>query len=137
LDPVQIAIIGQYAENVYFGKPCGLMDQMASSVGGMVAIDFQDPKDPVVEPIHFDFASCGHALCIIDTRASHADLTDEYAAITRDMGAVSRFFGKTALRQKNSMLRSPLCGKKPATGRFYEACISLRNTSGVLPRCKP
>ena len=117
LDPVQIAIIGQYAENVYFGKPCGLMDQMASSVGGMVAIDFHDPKDPVVEPIHFDFASCGHALCIIDTRASHADLTDEYAAITRDMGAVSRFFGKTALRQVSEE-------------EFYAAIPALRKETG-------
>ena len=95
----QIAMIGQYAENVFFGKPCGLMDQMASAVGGMVTIDFADPQDPVIEPIDFDFAACGHALCIIDTRASHAELTDEYAAITRELKEISGYFGKEVLRQ--------------------------------------
>ena len=94
----EIAMIGQYAENVYFGKPCGLMDQMASAVGGMVTIDFADPKDPVIQPVAFDFAACGHALCIIDTRASHADLTDEYAAITQELKGICRYFGKEVLR---------------------------------------
>ena len=89
----EIAIIGQYAENVFFGKPCGLMDQMASSVGGMVTIDFADPKNPVIQPVSFDFAACGHALCIIDTRASHADLTDEYAAIPEELKTVCAHFG--------------------------------------------
>jgi galactokinase len=92
-------MIGQYAENVFFGKPCGLMDQMASSVGGMVTIDFQDKENPVVEPVDFDFAACGHALCIIDTRASHADLTDEYAAIPNEIKKISAYFGKEVLRQ--------------------------------------
>ena len=95
----EIAIIGQYAENVFFGKPCGLMDQMASSVGGMVAIDFKDPKNPVIEPIDFDFAACGHGLCIIDTRASHADLTDEYAAIPNELKGICAHFGKEVLRE--------------------------------------
>ena len=95
----QVAMIGQYAENVFFGKPCGLMDQMASSVGGMVTIDFQDKENPVVEPVDFDFAACGHALCIIDTRASHADLTDEYAAIPNEIKKISAYFGKEVLRQ--------------------------------------
>ena len=99
LDAVQIAQIGQYAENVYFGKPCGLMDQMASSVGGIVTIDFADREHPVVEPLDFDFASCGHALCIVNSGADHADLTDEYAAIPREMGEVCRVFGKAHLRQ--------------------------------------
>ena len=95
----EIAKIGQYAENVFFGKPCGLMDQMASAVGGMVTIDFEDPRDPVIQPVDFDFATCGHALCIIDTRASHAELTDEYAAITRELKAISNYFGCDVLRQ--------------------------------------
>lgn len=94
----EIAMIGQYAENVFFGKPCGLMDQTASAVGSMVTIDFADPSAPVIEPIAFDFASCGHALCIIDTRASHADLTDEYAAVTRELKAICAHFGKDVLR---------------------------------------
>lgn len=99
LDPVKIAQLGQYAENVYFGKPCGLMDQTASSVGGIITIDFADRDKPKVEHLDFDFASCGHALCIIDSGADHADLTDEYAAIPREMGAVCAVFGKEKLRQ--------------------------------------
>ena len=95
----EIAMVGQYAENVYFGKPCGLMDQMASAVGGLVAIDFQDQDHPVVESVEFDFSACGHALCIIDTRASHADLTDEYAAITTELRSISAYFGKEVLSQ--------------------------------------
>ena len=98
LDPVTIAKIGQYAENVYFGKPCGLMDQMGSSVGACVAIDFNDPADPVVERVDYDFTQSGHALCIVDTCSSHGDLTDDYADITREMGAVSARFGKRFLR---------------------------------------
>ena len=97
--PVEIAQIGQYAENVYFGKPCGLMDQMASSVGGMVSIDFADPEKPAVEKIDFDFQKAGYGLCIIDSGADHADLTDEYAAITRELKTLCGFFGKEFLRQ--------------------------------------
>ncbi len=99
LDPVTIAKIGQYAENVYFGKPCGLMDQMGSSVGGAVAIDFKDPANPVVERVDYDFSKSGHALCIVDTGSSHGDLTDDYAAVTREMGAVAAHFGKAVLRE--------------------------------------
>ena len=99
LDAPRIAMIGQYAENVFFGKPCGLMDQTASAVGSMVTIDFNDPSAPIIEPIAFDFAACGHALCIIDTRASHADLTDEYAAVTRELKAICAHFGKEVLRE--------------------------------------
>ena len=98
MNAVEIAQIGQYAENVYFGKPCGLMDQTASSVGGMVFIDFADPAAPVVEKIDFDFTAAGHALCIIDSGADHADLTDEYAAIPSELKRVSAFFGKEVLR---------------------------------------
>ena len=98
LDAVTIAKIGQYAENVYFGKPCGLMDQMGSSVGACVAIDFNDPASPVVERVDFDFSKSGHVLCIVDTCSSHGDLTDDYADITREMGAVAAYFGKKVLR---------------------------------------
>ena len=95
----EVAQIGQYAENVFFGKPCGLMDQTASAVGNLVTIDFFDKENPKIEPLNFDFASCGHALCIIDTRASHADLTDEYAAIPNEIKAVCTYFGKEVLTQ--------------------------------------
>ena len=99
LTAVEIAQIGQQAENVYFGKPCGLMDQMASSVGSMVFIDFEDPAQPKIERIPFDLAKAGYALCIIDSGADHADLTDEYAAIPGEMKKVCAFFGKEVLRQ--------------------------------------
>ena len=95
----EIAMIGQYAENVFFGKPCGLMDQTASAVGNLVTIDFFEKDHPVIEPVQFDFASCGHALCIIDTGADHADLTDEYAAIPGEIKAVAAYFGKEVLTQ--------------------------------------
>ena len=97
--PVQIAQIGQYAENVYFGKPSGLLDQMGCSVGGMVTIDFKDNANPVVERVDFDFASAGHALCIIDSGADHADLTDEYAAVTMELKEICAHFGKNVLRE--------------------------------------
>ncbi len=99
LTAVEIAQIGQYAENVYFGKPCGLMDQMASSVGGLVYIDFENPENPVIEKINFDLAKAGYALCIIDSGADHADLTDEYAAIPNELKEVCKFFGKEVLRE--------------------------------------
>ena len=95
----EIAMIGQYAENVFFGKPCGLMDQTASAVGNLVTIDFFEEGKPVIEPVAFDFASCGHALCIIDSGADHADLTDEYAAVPGEMKAVAAFLGKDVLTQ--------------------------------------
>ncbi len=96
--PVELAQIGQYAENAFFGKPCGLMDQTASSVGGVVAIDFMDPAHPVVEQIDLDLRGAGYALCILDSGAGHGDLTGEYAAITDELKAVSRHFGKEVLR---------------------------------------
>ena len=98
LSAIEIAQVGQYAENVFFGKPCGLMDQMASSVGGMVFIDFEDPQAPVVEKIDFDFAAANHALCIIDTGADHADLTDEYAAVPGELKALCAVLGEGELR---------------------------------------
>lgn len=96
--PVLIARIGQYAENVYFGKPCGLMDQMACSVGGLVHIDFADPKEPLIEKVNFSLEEYGYSLCITDTKGSHADLTHEYATVPGEMKAVAGFFGKEVLR---------------------------------------
>lgn len=99
ISPVEIAQISQYAENVYFDKPCGLLDQMACSVGGFVTIDFEDPSNPVINKVDFDFSSCGHSLCIVDTKGSHSDLTDEYAAVRKEMEAVAQYFGKSVLRE--------------------------------------
>lgn len=99
IDPVVIAQVGQYAENVYFGKPCGLMDQCASSVGSLINIDFKDVNKPVVHKVDIDFSKFGHSLCIVDTKGSHADLTDEYAAIPSEMRLVADFFGKKYLRE--------------------------------------
>ena len=113
----EIAQIGQYAENVFFGKPCGLMDQMASAVGNLVTIDFFDKDHPVIEPVDFDFASCGHALCIIDSQASHADLTDEYAAVPGEMKAVAAHMGKEVLTQIDE-------------ADFYAAIPALRKECG-------
>jgi len=97
ISAVDIAIIGQYAENVYFGKPCGLMDQMACSVGSLVHIDFADKKNPVIEEVHCDFSKYGYSLCITDTKGSHADLTPDYAAIPAEMRAAASVFGKEVL----------------------------------------
>ncbi len=99
VNPVVIAQIGQYAENNYFGKPCGLMDQAASSVGGLVMIDFKDQYHPLVEQISYDFTEQGYALCVVNTGGSHADLTDEYAAIPAEMRSVAGCFGKEVLRE--------------------------------------
>ena len=113
----EVAMIGQYAENVFFGKPCGLMDQTASAVGGMVTIDFAEKENPVIVPVDFDFAACGHALCIIDSGADHADLTDEYAAVTREYRSLCDHFGKEVLTQV------------PETA-FYAAIPALRKKCG-------
>ena len=99
IDPVVIAQVGQYAENVYFGKPCGLMDQCASSVGSLINIDFNDVAKPIVNKVDVDFSKFGHSLCIVDTKGSHADLTDEYAAIPMEMKKVANYFGKEFLRE--------------------------------------
>lgn len=96
---VEIAMIGQFAENVYFGKPCGLMDQMACSVGNLVYIDFMEPANPFVEKVDVDMEAYGYSLCITDTKGSHADLTDEYAAVPDEMKRVAQYFGKDVLRE--------------------------------------
>ena len=97
--PVELAQIGQYAENVFFGKPCGLMDQMASSVGGVVSIDFENTAHPAVEQLDVDLHAYGYALCILDSGAGHEDLTNEYSAITNELRAVCRVFDKEVLRE--------------------------------------
>ena len=99
IDSITIAEIGKEAENVYFGKPCGLLDQTASSVGGLITVDFADMDNPLVEKIDVDFSEFNHALCIVDTKGSHADLTDEYASIPAEMKSIAKFFGKEYLSQ--------------------------------------
>lgn len=98
---VEIAKIGQYAENVYFGKKSGLMDQMVSSVGGLVSIDFHDTQNPKIQSFPFDFENAGYCLCITDTKGSHADLTDDYVAIRSEMEGIAAQFGKSYLRDVN------------------------------------
>lgn len=99
ISAVDIAKIAQYSENVFFGKPCGLLDQMASSVGTFVTIDFKSTSDPVIRKVDFDFSKSGHSLCIVDTGGNHSDLTDDYAAVREEMGAVAKAMGKTVLRE--------------------------------------
>ena len=96
---IEIAKIGQYAENVYFGKGSGLLDQMVCSVGGFVFLDFRDAEQPVVEKHSFDFAKAGYNLCITDTKGSHSDLTDDYVAVPSEMKQVAACFGKEVLRE--------------------------------------
>lgn len=99
IDMVTIAKVGQYAENVYFGKPCGLMDQCACAVGGLISIDFKDTTNPIVRHVDCDFSTFNHSLCIVDTKGSHADLTDAYGAVPTEMKEVAHYFGKEVLRE--------------------------------------
>ncbi|MFV0414441.1 MAG: galactokinase [Oscillospiraceae bacterium] len=129
--PVELGIIGQYAENKFFGKPSGLMDQTASAVGSAITIDFKNPENPVVEKIPFDLAGAGYQLVITDTKGSHAGLTDEYAAIRQEMESVAKLFGGKVLRdvdRETFMAQIPMVRK--AVGdravlrsiHFYEEC---------------
>ncbi len=120
ISSVEIAQVAQYAENVYFGKPCGLMDQMACSVGGLIHIDFADPKEPVVEKVEVDFSVYHHSLCITDTKGSHADLTDDYAQIPEEMKKVADFFGKGFLREVDEK-------------EFYKKIPEIRKKCGDRP----
>ena len=99
VDNVEIAKMAQYSENAFFGKPCGLMDQMACAVGGFVYIDFNDTKNPVIEKIPFDLTGAGYSLCIVNTGGNHADLNDDYASVPYEMKSVAKYFGKEYLRQ--------------------------------------
>lgn len=120
IDPVVIAQTGQYAENVYFGKPCGLMDQVACSVGGMIHIDFKEPGCPVVEKVPSDFEAYQYSMCIVDTKASHADMGDDYASIPEEMKKVAKFFGKAYLREVEE-------------DDFYKQISGLRSVLGDRP----
>ncbi|MBP3494580.1 MAG: galactokinase [Clostridia bacterium] len=108
VENTEIAKMAQYSENVFFGKPCGLMDQMACAVGGFVYIDFEDTKSPVIEKIPFDLSGAGYALCIVNTGGNHADLNDDYASVPKEMKSVANYFGKEYLRQldKDTVLSS-------------------------------
>lgn len=117
ISSVDIAKVGQYAENVYFGKPCGLMDQMACSVGGLVYIDFENVSQPVIRQVPSDFEEKEYSLCIVDTKGSHADLTDDYAAITVEMKQIAEYFGKKVLREV-------------AKGEFFANIANLREIAG-------
>ena len=113
----EIAMIGQYAENVFFGKPCGLMDQTASAVGGLVTIDFGKKDHPDIRSVDFDFSACGHGLCIIDSGADHADLTDEYAAVPGELKCICEYFDKEVLTEVDE-------------AEFYAAIPQLRRQCG-------
>ncbi|MBW7573060.1 galactokinase [Caproiciproducens faecalis] len=138
---LKIAQISQYAENVYFGKPCGLMDQAASSVGGFVTIDFMDAESPKVEQVHFDFAKCGYALCIIDTKGNHADLTPDYAAVPAEMRKVAAFFGKEVLSEvPEEMLYQNIPALREKAGdravlramHYYNDCLRVQKEVAAL-----
>ena len=117
IDMVTIAKVGQFAENVFFGKPCGLMDQCACAVGGLISIDFNDPAAPVVKHVDVDFSKYNHSLCIVDTKGSHADLTDEYAAVPTEMEKIAHYFNKEVLRDVDEE-------------EFYTCIRSLREFAG-------
>ncbi len=120
VDPVSIAKYAQKAENIYFGKPCGLMDQMASSVGGFTSIDFNDTDNPIINKIDFDISKENHSLCIVNTGGNHADLTDDYADITVGCKKVANYFGKNFLREINE-------------DDFFAAIPTLRKEFGDKP----
>ena len=111
VDNVEISKLAQYSENVFFGKPCGLMDQVACAVGGIVAIDFADPKAPIIDKLDFDLSAKGYSLCIVNTGGNHADLTDDYASVPAEMKAVAAHFGKPVLR---GITREELVSEIPA-----------------------
>ena len=117
VDNVEIAKLAQYSENVFFGKPCGLMDQVACAVGGIVAIDFKDPKAPVINKVDFDVSAAGYNLCIVNTGGNHADLTDDYASVPAEMKSVAAYFGKSVLREVDE-------------NEFYANIAALRESVG-------
>lgn len=120
LTSIQMAQGAQFAENTYFGKPSGLMDQLGCGIGGAIFIDFQNLDVPHVQPIHYDFRQSGHCLCIVDTRSDHADLTHDYAAIPKEMGMIAAYFGKQVLREVDE-------------NDFQNALPTLRNQCGDRP----
>ena len=136
VDPVEIARIAQYAENAFFGKPCGLMDQMASSVGNIITIDFADTEHPMIEQVDFDFSETGHALCIVDVGGNHADLTHEYAAVPGEMKAVAASLGVEYLRQTDmaTLLRNISALREKHGDRAVLRAIHFLRENDRVPR---
>ncbi len=131
---VQIAKDAQWAENVYFGKPCGLMDQMACAVGGFVEIDFQNPSDPVIERIDFDLTGKGYDLCIVNTGGNHADLNEDYAAIPAEMKAVAKIFGREVLRgisEEDLLQRAPEIREKAGDRALLRALHFVKEDARI------
>ena len=120
---VDVAKIGQYAENVYFGKPCGLMDQMACAVGGLIYIDFFDKANPVIKQVPVDFEAHQYSLCIVDTKGSHADLTDDYAAIPAEMKQVAEYFGEELLSRVSEEDFISKVGEMRASGKVNDRAV--------------
>ena len=134
ISDIEIAKIAQYSENVFFGKPCGLMDQMACAVGGFIGIDFEDPKNPIVTKPDFDLSAKGYSLCIINTGGNHADLNDDYASVPAEMKAVARLLGKEVLRQTNKaelMARMPEIREKLGDRALLRAIHFLNENERV------
>ena len=139
IDPITIAKVSQFAENKYFGKPSGLMDQMASSVGSFISIDFADTDNPVINTIDFDFLSSGHSLCIVDTKGNHANLTPEYAAIPKEMKDIAGFFKADFLRgiTKDDIMKNyALLREKFGDRAVLRALHFMDDNERVLSECK-
>ena len=139
IEAPEIAKIAQYAENAYFGKPCGLMDQMACAVGGFVFIDFADPEKPVIEPIDFSLTEAGYALAIVNTGGSHSDLTDDYAAVPAEMKKVASFFGREVLRgitEQELLASAPVLRRAAGDRALLRALHFVRENDRVLAQAK-
>lgn len=134
--PVELAIVGRYAENVFFGKPCGLMDQIACSVGGVAFIDFREIDNPLIRKVEFDFLGHGYALCIIDSGADHSCMTDEYSPIPREMSMVAEYFGKVYLREvdKEEFFRALPAVRKCAGDRAVLRAIHFFDDNARVPQ---
>ncbi len=135
----EIAKIAQYSENEYYGKPCGLMDQMACAVGGFVYIDFLDPKNPTVEPINFSLSDAGYSLCIINTHGRHSDLASDYAAVPAEMKSVASFFGRDVLRgitEEQIVQNSPVLRRASGDRAVLRALHFVRENERVEKQVK-
>ena len=134
VDNKEIAKYAQYSENVYFGKPCGLMDQMACAVGGFVYIDFEDNKNPIVESVDLSLSDAGYSLCIVNTGGSHAGLNEDYASVPAEMKAVAAYLGKDVLRglTEEDILRAvPMLRKRSGDRAILRAIHFVRENDRV------
>ncbi len=127
VDNKEIAKLAQFSENVYFGKPCGLMDQMACAVGGFVYIDFEDAKNPMVDPLKFSMTDAGYSLCIVNTGGNHANLNADYASVPAEMKAVAAVFGKDVLRgiTEEELIKNASKIRKETNDRAFLRAIHL------------